>query len=139
MKKRILIIVLSIIVIVALLWVIGYKVNNNIKQIELANNQKRYEEIKKDVETEIKRYTSVVSPICKDNNSELLITHETLVYNGGFDKEKLLDIDNKSYCSVYALSRCNGSEELDYDIYLKCNNYEDDGFKQWVEDFKPKK
>lgn len=103
----------------------------------MSNNHKRYEEIKRDVEIEIKRYIGLVSN-CKYSHDENIITHETLVYNGGFDKEKLLDVDNKSYCSVYALSRCNENEENEYEIYLKCKNYEDKGFVQWDEEFKQK-
>ncbi|MDD3452680.1 MAG: hypothetical protein PHN42_00160 [Bacilli bacterium] len=137
MNKKITII-LSVIIFVVTIFVIILLKNNYLKENVIIHNNERYARIKKDVEFEIIRYVELVTPICENNGGEMLITHKTMVYNGGFDKEKLLDVDNKSYCSVYALSSCNGENKHTYKIYIKCNDYEDNGFVQRDEPFTKK-
>lgn len=134
MKKKFFIILGLIILIVLVSFSLYIKHNKKIQE----KNNLRYEEIKENVKAEVIRYANIVHPICKDNDAEIIITHKTLVLNGGFDKEKLLDVDNESYCSVYALSGCDVNEEHYYKSYIKCNNYEEKGFIQWDESFPSK-
>ncbi len=117
---------------------IVFSIKNYLEKQTKSQNDQRYEEIKKDVEKEVMRYVGIVSPICEGNDGEMLITHKTLVYNGGFEQEKLLDVDGKSYCSVYALSGCDENDNHTYEIYIKCKDYQDKGFIQWHKPFENK-
>lgn len=98
----------------------------------------RYDEIKNAIDKELERYMKLVSPNCIKSNNGQLITHKTLVINGGMDKEILLDIDNKSYCGVYVDTSCPENGVNAWKIYLSCNDYEDKGYKSWAEKFEPK-
>jgi len=98
----------------------------------------RYDEIRKSIDKELQRYMRVVSPNCQKGGPGLLITHETLVINGGMDKEILLDVDNKSYCGVYVKTSCPEDGVNDWIIYLSCNDYKDKGYKNWADRFEPK-
>lgn len=97
----------------------------------------RYDEIKNDIDKELKRYMKLVSPNCIKGNGGQLITHKTLVINGGMDKEILLDVDGKSYCGVYVDTSCPENGVNAWEIYLSCNEYEDKGYKEWAEKFDP--
>lgn len=99
----------------------------------------RYDEIKDDIDKELERYMSLVSPNCQQGNGGQLITHETLVFNGGMDKEILLDIDNKSYCGLYVKTSCPKDGINEWKIYLSCNDYEDEGYIEWAKKFESKK
>ena len=66
----------------------------------------RYDEIRDEIDKELEKYMSLVSPNCQQGNGGQLITHETLVFNGGMDKDVLLDIDNESYCGLYVKTSC---------------------------------
>jgi len=98
----------------------------------------RYDEIKNDIDAELNRYMKVVSPNCIKSNSGQLITHKTLVINGGMDKEVLLDVDGKSYCGVYVKTSCPEDGVNAWKIYLSCNDYEDKGYEAWDKKFEPK-
>lgn len=98
----------------------------------------RYDEIKNNIDKELERYMKLVSPNCQKGGSTLLITHKTLVINGGMDKEILLDVDNKSYCGVYVDTSCPEDGVNDWKIYLSCNDYKDKGYKKWDEKFESK-
>lgn len=99
----------------------------------------RYDEIKKDVDKELERYLNLVSPNCSPGGANITITHETLVFNGGMDKDVLLDIDNKSYCGLYVSTSCPKEGTHEWKIYLSCNEYEDKGYVEWAKKFEPKK
>ena len=131
MKKKIIIsvLLLSLIIIGSILFV-NIK-NNKIKE----QNKKRYEEIKNDIDTELKRYMYVIAPKCYPENGTPLITHRDLVYNGGMDKEKFLDIDKKSYCKAYIKTKCIEVGTWDWDIMISCKNYTDDGYVDWDKEF----
>ena len=47
----------------------------------------------------------------------------------GFDKEKLLDVDYKSYCQVYVDAKCVEEGKWEWEASLKCKNYTDKNFK----------
>ena len=81
MMKKIIIIILLIFIIIGSILFINEKNN---KKIEEQNN-KRYEEIKKDIETELKRYLYVIAPKCQPNNGTPLITHLSLIYALQYD------------------------------------------------------
>lgn len=89
------------------------------------SNKKRYEEIKEDVQEETARYLSISAPYCTPGSGDFMITDETLIYQRGMDKEKLLDIDKKSYCKVRIEVTCVNENEFAWDTYLKCKDYED--------------
>ena len=102
-------------------------------------NLDRYDEIKDEINKEMERYLYYIAPNCSSENSGGFLTHKDLVYNNGFDKEKLLDTDNKSYCKVYANYKCILDGTWDWNIFISCNNYEDKGYIEWDVAFDPKK
>lgn len=130
MRKKLIIMILSVflIVIVGVLFV-GIR-DHKIQE----QNQKRYEEIKKDIDNELQRYMYVIAPKCYPENGTPLLTHQDLVYNGGMDKEKLLDIDEKSYCKVYIKTKCVEVGKWNWDIYISCKDYTDKGYIDWAKE-----
>ena len=123
MKKHKLIILTIIILFFGLLLIIPmYK--------DYSNNQ-RYNEIKEDIQENIASYLKIVYPYCTPSKSTTTITDEALVYQRGMDKEKLLDIDKKSYCKVRIEIRCIAENKLEWDTYLKCKDYEDKNYSNW--------
>lgn len=102
-------------------------------------NKKRYEEIRKNIDTELKRYLYVIAPKCYPEDGTPLITHRDLVYNGGMDKEKLLDIDEKSYCKAYIKTKCIEIGKWDWDIMISCKDYTDDGYVDWAQELPSKR
>lgn len=127
MKKKIIITIFLIffIIIGSILFV---NIRNHIVEKQ---NKKRYEEIKRDIDTELKRYLYVIAPKCQPNSGTPLITHRDLVYNGGMDKEKLLDIDEKSYCKAYIKTRCAEVGKWNWNIYISCKDYTNKGYIDW--------
>ena len=112
----------------------------NIKNHKIEEqNKKRYEEIRKNIDTELKRYLYVIAPKCYPEEGTPLITHRDLVYNGGMDKEKLLDIDEKSYCKAYIKTKCIEVGKWDWDIMISCKDYTDNGYIDWAEEIPSKK
>ena len=101
MKKKI--IILFIIISIT---IFGILIFINLKKHHNEENLKRYNEIKNDIDTKLKRYMYVIAPKCEPNGSTPLITHKDLVYNAGMDKDKFLDIDSKSYCKAYIIPTC---------------------------------
>jgi len=99
----------------------------------------RYDEIKNDLDKEIERYLYFINVNCSSDNSGGYLTHKTLVHNNGFDKEKLLDADNKSYCKVYAKYKCVEDGKWEWQSYISCNDYEDKGYVDWDKEFDSKK
>ena len=103
-------------------------------------DKERYAQIKADINKELERYLYVKYPKCSVNNHKVIrVDHEELVHNAGFDKEKLLDTDLKSYCMVYVDATCVSDGKIDWNIYLSCKNHTDDGFVKWAEPFESKK
>ena len=129
-----------IIIIILLLLFLGIIISvNYIKKAEKIKEQERYAEIKNDINKELERYMYVIAPKCYPENGSPLITHQDLVYNAGMDKEKFLDIDNKSYCKAYIKTTCVEVGKWDWDIKISCSEYEDDGYVDWDKGFEPKK
>ena len=135
MKKKIFVIcIILIVIVISSLLIIN--INNHRKQ---EDNIKRYNEIKNDINKELERYMYVIAPKCQPNNGTPLITHKDLVYNAGMDKEKFLDVDNKSYCKAYIKTECVEVGKWNWDIKISCSEYEDDGYVDWDKGFEPKK
>lgn len=130
MKKNI---VILIIVVIFLVGIIGF-INYNKKE-----KTKRYDEIKKEIDKELKRYMYLIAPNCQVDGGSTIITHKVLVYNAGMDKEKFLDVDKKSYCKSYVEPVCVKEGVWDWDIKISCKGYEDDGYVDWDEAFEAKK
>jgi len=127
MKKKIIITIFLIffIIIGSILFV---NIRNHVVEKQ---NKKRYEEIKRDIDTELKRYLYVIAPKCQPNSGTPLITHQDLVYNAGMNKEKFLDIDKKSYCKAYIKTRCVEVGKWNWNIYISCKDYTDKGYIDW--------
>lgn len=135
MKKKIIVTILLLFLII-----IGSILFVNIKNHKIEEqNKKRYEEIRKNIDTELKRYLYVIAPKCYPEDGTPLITHRDLVYNGGMDKEKLLDIDEKSYCKAYIKTKCIEVGKWDWDIMISCKDYTDNGYIDWVKEIPSKK
>lgn len=129
MKKKIISIILIFITLIASILFVNI-MNHNIQE----QNKKRYAEIKKDIDTELERYMYVIAPKCSLDDGTPLITHRNLVYNGGMDKEKLLDIDKKSYCKAYIKTKCVEVGKWDWSIAISCKDYTDKGYIDWSEE-----
>lgn len=134
MKKKIIITILFTCIIIGSMLFVNIK-NHKIEE----QNKKRYEEIRKNIDTELKRYLYVIAPKCYPENGTPLITHRDLVYNGGMDKEKLLDIDEKSYCKAYIKTKCIEVGKWDWDIMISCKDYTDNGYIDWAKEIPSKK
>lgn len=91
----------------------------------------RYDKIKEDIQEDIAGYLRVVYPHCTPREGGLIITDEILIYQRGMDKEKLLDVDKKSYCKVRVEVRCVLKDTLEWNTYLKCKNYENVEYSNW--------
>lgn len=104
---------------------------------------KRYDEIKESVKKAVEWNLRASHPKCtilnnydKNAKKETYYNSSFLIKNGYIEKNELLDIDGKSYCDVYVIIREKLEDPLDqqnncevsYKIYLKCNDYEDNGY-----------
>lgn len=117
-----------------------YKNNRGVKYGSwfMSYSLDRYDEIKKDIDDEMERYLYLISPNCSIENAGGYLTHRDLVYNNNFDKEKLLDVDNKSYCKAYIKYKCVETGKWEWKSYISCNNYEDKGYVNWDKEFESK-
>lgn len=102
-------------------------------------DKERYEQIKSDIDKELERYLYVKFPKCNIQMVHQKVTHKELVNNAGFDKEKLLDTNYKSYCMVYVDVECVEEGKMNWTTNIGCKNYTDDGFKKWDDPFPDKK
>lgn len=102
-------------------------------------NEERYQQIKKDIDKEMERYLYFIAPYCNSDNSGGYLTHKDLVYNNGYDKEKLLDVDYKSYCKAYIKYKCVEKGKWDWTTTISCKDYTDKEYQDWAEPFESKK
>lgn len=132
MKKKIVVLLIVILILISIsVGVIIYL--NHEKEIK-ERNQKRYAEIKEDIQEDIAGYVRVREIYCsveRGENLNSIYTDETLVYQRGMDKKKLLDVDGKSYCKVRVEVRCVDENKFEWDTYLKCKDYEDENYGNW--------
>lgn len=130
MKKKIIILIIVVIFLVGIIVFVNY---------DKKEKSKRYDEIKREIDTELKRYMYLIAPNCQVDGGSQIITHKDLVYNAGMDKEKFLDVDKKSYCKSYVKPVCVKEGVWDWDIKISCKGYEDNGYVDWDEAFEAKK
>lgn len=128
MKKKIITFCLVLIFLLMLIFGIykflEYKENQ--KQIQ---KNKRYEEIKIDVNKEMERYYYLVWPTCDPQNKAVQsVSDDELINNGGMDKEKFLDVDSKSYCDTITYVSCVEKNIWKFKTYIRCEDYIDDEF-----------
>ena len=113
---------------------------------EIKDSVKRYLEIRENVRKAVEKNISAQYPSCpityeydRTFMNESFYNSSFLVNNGYIAKSDLLDVDDSSYCDVYVeilahydnlLDRQNNCKTA-YKIYLKCKNYEDDGYVNW--------
>ena len=125
MKKKLIIVAVFVIILV-----IGIIAGLNYKKY---SNNKRYETIKMEIEEEAKRYLKVRHPYCTPGSSSFTMNEDTLLVQWAMDKNKLLDVDGKSYCKTRIEVMCVAENELDTDVYIKCKDYEDINYSNWEE------
>ena len=147
MKKKIIIFVSIVLVIILAIVVVIQKHNEDIKTNK-DNNDKRYSEIKENVKIAIEKRIKAQYPSCPISNewkdeyksrSGQFFQASGLINNGYIKKSELLDVDNKSYCDVYVIIKPYYEDPKDqqhnchinYNFYLKCNDYEDEGYIDW--------
>ena len=125
MKKKIIIVAVFIVVLV-----IGIVAGLNYKKY---SNNKRYETIKMEIEEEAKSYLKVSHPYCTPGSASFTMNEDTLLVQWAMDKNKLLDVDGKSYCKTRIEVTCVATNELDTEVYIKCKDYEDKNYSNWEE------
>lgn len=99
------------------------------------SEKERYEHIRKDIDEEMNRYLYYIAPSCNSDNAGGFLTHKDLVYNNGYDKEKLIDVDYKSYCKAYIKYKCVEKGKWEWKTTISCNNYTDQDYQDWDEPF----
>ena len=133
MKRKIIIGVLLLTVVIIISIMLGLNYKNIIEK----RNQEHYAKIKENIQPDIEAYVRLTSPYCNpsrgENSMVVTYTDETLVYQRGMDKELLLDVDGKSYCKVRVEVRCVAENKHEWDIYIKCKDYEDENYSNWEE------
>lgn len=87
-----------------------------------------YQELKDGIQEDISKYIKINGPYCSVGSASYTIDEEILMVQAGIDKKKFLDIDGKSYCKVKVNVRCVAENEHEWDTYLKCKDYEDEGY-----------
>mgnify|MGYP003571441344 CR=1 FL=1 len=150
MKKKT-IMFLTIVLVIILAIIIGIlKHNANLKNKTKKDNNKRYLEIKKSAKKAVEWNINAMYPNCpitdtfnEEKNANTSGSHYNasfLINNGYIKKDELLDIDKKNYCDVYVIIQTSYENPQDhqnncstaYKIYLKCNEYKDKGYINWV-------
>ena len=114
------------------------KVYNNIKTksfgmcgkelVSIYRKEIYYQELKDSIQDDISNYIKISSPYCSVGSANTTIDEKILMVQAGIDKQRFLDIDSKSYCKIKVNIKCIAENEHSWDTYLKCNNYEDEGY-----------
>ena len=145
MKKKVVIpIIIFLILIIGIFTSLTlYKVYKKEAYKQQLKAQARYSEIKENVKKAVEWNISAQIPSCPivtENKKANLWTYYNssfLIKNGYIKKDELLDVDSKSYCSVYVEIYVYFENPLDHQnnceayhkIYLKCKDYKDKGYK----------
>lgn len=126
MKKTILTITITIVILLSNTYLYKY--------FKTKENQK-YQTILKEFENALiweLDVTDIAQKKCEPNvNKKGITTSKYLISQGYLKKEKMLDIDNKSYCKAYAKIFDTKDCGVDYKLYLKCKNYKTNGDIDW--------
>ncbi len=108
--------------------------------------EKRYDEIRESVKKAVEWNIGAQYPKCsiakefrETDSPGSFYNSSFLINNGYIKKSELLDVDEKSYCDVYVDINTFYEDPLDhqkncevyYKIYLKCKDYEDEGYINW--------
>lgn len=125
MKRKILILIIFVVILS-----IYMKFNFNI-----AKEKERYSEIKEAFEEAVIWNLDVTGNSkrhCEENiTKEMTITADHLINNGYLKKEDMLDTSGKSYCDGYAKTFAAEDCGIDYKLYIKCNDYKTEGYKDY--------
>ena len=129
MKKKILILITFIMTIIIILSI--YTIFN----FNIAKEKERYNEIEKAFEEAViwkLDATGNSKRHCEENiTKEMTITADHLINNGYLKKENMLDTSRKSYCDGYAKRFVVEDCGIDYKLYIKCNDYKTEGYKDY--------
>ena len=126
MKKKLLILIIFIVIVIIILSI--YMFND-------AKEKERYNEIEEAFEEAViwnLDATGNSKKHCEENiTKEITIKADHLISNGYLKKEDMLDIDGKYYCDGYAKTFAAEDCGIDYKIYIKCNDYKTEGYKDY--------
>ena len=126
MKKKLLILIIFIVIVIIILSI--YMFND-------AKEKERYNEIEEAFEEAViwnLDATGNSKKHCEENiTKEITIKADHLISNGYLKKEDMLDIDGKYYCDGYAKTFVAEDCDIDYKIYIKCNDYKTKGYKDY--------
>ena len=140
MKKKVVIPIIIFLIISIFIGLIFYRKEQEKQELKA---QARYSEIKESVKKAVEWNVSAQLPSCiivtenKEANRWTYYNSSFLIKNGYIKKDELLDVDSKSYCSVYVEIYVYFENPLDHQnnceayhkIYLKCKDYKDKGYK----------
>lgn len=143
MKRKKSIIILIIIVVMSILSGTAVWINNENKiraekkkaEEEKIREQKRYEEILNKFEEAVVENLNATFVLrneynCTHYNGENL-TSGWLIYQGNLKKEDMLDVDGENYCKALAKTYMGDNCNIEYKLYLSCQNRTDEGFENW--------
>lgn len=129
MKRNILILIILIVTVIIILSI--YMTFN----FNISKEKERYSEIKEAFEKAViwnLDATGNSKKHCEENiTKEMTITADHLINNGYLKKEDMLDNSGKSYCDGYAKTFAAENCGIDYKIYIKCNDYKTEGYKDY--------
>lgn len=121
MKKK----VIKILCVLLVLLIIGLSLIFIYKRYII---NKIYNEMKENLDIVVNDYIKVSQPYCSVSSGDTIINERTLVNQAGMDKNIILDIDKESYCKVRVRISCIEENTYNWQIYLKCLNYEDKNY-----------
>lgn len=128
MKKKLLILIIFIVIVIIIIILSIYMFND-------AKEKERYNEIEEAFEEAViwnLDATGNSKKHCEENiTKEMTITADHLISNGYLKKEDMLDTSGKSYCDGYAKTFVAEDCDIDYKIYIKCNEYKTKGYKDY--------
>ncbi len=101
------------------------------------SNEEKYQEIKNKFEDALIKQLDATGLSNKNHGCDLstsksiIVDVDSLIQNGFLKREDIKDIDDKSYCDVVAKTYKKDDCGVGYDIYLKCKDYQDEGYYSW--------
>ncbi len=136
-KKKIIVLSIFLVGVIALVFVFTFFNNQD-------NNEERYAEIKESIKKGVEWHLRAAYPGCtitkqvEEVSTASPLDSSFLIRQGYIKKSDLLDVDNKSYCDVLGYIHTHFEDindqqhncEVTYKVFLKCKDYEDDGFDE---------
>lgn len=139
--KNIIIVLLIVLFLVLGIILFVYKIKPNDK------TSSRYDEIRESARKAAEWHLKATQPYCvigdtKEKKKYSHMNSTFLINNGYIKKEELLDVDGESYCDIYvvdyryidesiSLEAYGNDCEVNYKVYIKCKDYEDEGYIDW--------